>query len=165
MVKTGGRPVSMKTLKGLQGEEKDSCEKLLKIFGTGAGDADEGAELLGPTRVSFADCQLNETWRAEAIERNLPLTEVKSENSINRITGTARDPRFFERVPASTEFDFSVTLKQLGEEEDLLDFLLQGLKLLEMDSLGGSGSRGYGRIVFEFEDESIRERFANITPF
>jgi len=52
----------------------------------------------------------------------------------------------------------------LNEDDDLLDYLLEGLKLLEMDALGGSGSRGYGRIRFELEDENLRERFATIMP-
>lgn len=165
MVRTDGRPVSLKTLRSLQGDEKSQCERILKIFGSGAGDSDEGAEKLGPTRVSFSDCPLNHEWKTNAAQRNLPLTEVKSENSINRIAGTAENPRFSERVPASTVFDFCVTLKQLGEEEDLLDYLLEGLKLLEMDALGGSGSRGYGRIKIDFADEALREKFARITPF
>jgi CRISPR-associated protein Csm3 len=165
MTRTEGKPVSIKLLKTLQGSEKEICAKLLKLFGAGAGDSDEGAEELGPTRVSFADCPLNEEWKEKAKTRNLPLTEVKSENSINRIKGTAENPRFTERVPSSAVFDFSVTLKRLGDEDDLFEFLLQGLKLLEMDTLGGSGSRGYGRIVFEFDDEGIMERFEKIAPF
>lgn len=166
MAKTGGKPVSVKTLHGLEGEERKQCEKILKIFGTGAGDSDEAAAAdLGPTRVSFADCLLNEEWKADAIKRNLPLTEVKSENSINRIKGTAENPRFSERVPAFTVFGFSVTLKQLGDEEELLDYLLEGLKLLEMDALGGSGSRGYGRIKIDFDDVEVGDKFARLTPF
>ena len=33
-------------------------------------------------------------------------------------------------------------------EEDF-KVILDGLKLLELDYLGGSGSRGYGKVVFE----------------
>ena len=120
---------------------------------------------LGPTRVSFADCPLNGDWKRRVNEKRLPWTEVKSENSIDRISGTAKHPRFTERVPADTEFDFSVTLKQFEGEEDLLDYLLGGLKLLEMDALGGNGSRGYGRIAFEFEDEQIGNKFQGISLF
>jgi Uncharacterized protein predicted to be involved in DNA repair (RAMP superfamily) len=40
-------------------------------------------------------------------------------------------------------------LKKFAEDEDRLEqFLLEGLKLLEMDAIGGSASRGYGRIQF-----------------
>ncbi|RLB80616.1 MAG: type III-A CRISPR-associated RAMP protein Csm3 [Deltaproteobacteria bacterium] len=166
MGKTGGSPLTCKDLKGLNGDQRNECKKILKIFGGSGADRDEIAEELGPTRVSFADCPLNDEWKKEASEKRLPLTEVKSENWIDRISGTAKDPRFTERVPADAKFDFSLTLKQFdNDEEDLLDYLLEGLKLLEMDALGGNGSRGYGRIAFEFDDEKIRDKFETISPF
>jgi CRISPR-associated protein Csm3 len=157
---TGGKVVSMKTLEEARGDEKIKGEKILKLFGSSGADTDEEG-LLGPTRVSFADCPLSPEWREKARERNLPLTEVKAENSINRIKGTADFPRFTERVPATAEFDFSVTLRQFENDEGqgLEDYLLQGLKLLEMDYLGGSGSRGYGRIKFEWDDDALKQRF------
>ncbi|MGB9618072.1 MAG: type III-A CRISPR-associated RAMP protein Csm3, partial [Desulfomonilaceae bacterium] len=153
----------LKHLAGVNGKQLEEGRKILRLFGTSGSDGDEAAEL-GPTRVSFADCPLSDSWREEAAQRRLALTEVKAENSIDRIKGVAENPRFTERVPADTVFDFSVTLKQLDGEDDLLDYLLEGLKLLELDALGGSGSRGYGRVRFEFEDEHIRSKFASITP-
>lgn len=162
---TNGRPLQASDINKLQGKNKDECEKIVKIFGSGGADADENAGL-GPTRVSFADCSLSDEWRKKAQEKRLSLTEVKSENSINRIKGTAENPRFTERVPAGVEFEFAVCLKLLGEnEDDLFNYLLEGMKLLEMDALGGSGSRGYGRIRFEFYDEKITEKFQKIAPF
>jgi len=165
MVKTDGHPLQAKDLKLLKDFQKTECEKILKIFGSSGADAEEISEL-GPTRVSFADCPLNEECRKEIRGKRLVLTEVKSENSINRIRGTAENPRFTERVPANIVFDFSVSLKMLGpNERDLFDYLLQGLKLLEMDALGGSGSRGYGKIKFHFDDESFDDKFKTINPF
>ncbi|MEW6139414.1 MAG: type III-A CRISPR-associated RAMP protein Csm3 [Thermodesulfobacteriota bacterium] len=163
MGRTRGNPVSLGLLRELKGDEKDQCEKILKLFGSSGADSDEELSL-GPTRVSFADCPLNREWREDEAKHNGVFTEVKSENRINRIQGTARDPRFTERVPAGTEFDFSVTLKEFEGDGDLLEFLFKGLKLLEMDSLGGSGSRGYGRIFFEFIDEAMKEEFEKVTP-
>lgn len=128
---------------------KKEAEAILKIFGSSGADADEDTGL-GPTRVSFSDCYLNEEWKNKAKENRWQLTEVKSENIINRITGTAEHPRFIERVPEGTVFNFSLTFKILDEgDEQLFEKLLQGLKLLELDTLGGNGSRGYGRIKFE----------------
>lgn len=165
MLKTKGMPLQARHLQGLDGEQENECRNILKLFGSSGADNDEIAEL-GPTRVSFADCPLNDEWLNQANKKRLSLTEVKSENSINRIKGTAENPRFTERVPADTEFDFNVTLKIFGKGEDvLLDYLLGGLKLLEMDALGGSGSRGYGKICFEFEDKEIRNKFDNLKPF
>ena len=50
-------------------------------------------------------------------------------------------------------------------DNDLEGVLLEGLKLLEMDSIGGSGSRGYGKISLEFSDIEIKDRFQSIEPF
>lgn len=165
MPETGGAPLqaSHLKLKSLEDEQRVECLKILKLFGSSGADAEKIAEF-GPTRVSFADCSLSEKSR----EEKLALFEIKSETAIDRIKGTAKSGslRFIERVPAGIEFDFTVCLKMLSEEDkDLLDYLLLGLKLLEMDSLGGSGSRGYGKIRFEFEDEDIKSKFKNITPF
>jgi CRISPR-associated protein Csm3 len=165
MVATEGKPVQVKTLKGLSGDEETKCKKILKIFGSSGSDAGEMTDL-GPTRVSFADCPMNATWKEKARQNRWNYFEVKSENAIDRIKGTARDPRFVERVVEGAEFDFSVTLKLLGEKEDeLFEYLLDGLKLLELDALGGSGSRGYGRIEFCFDDAELQEKFNNRKPF
>ena len=167
MPKTKGAPLQAKNLHDLEGEQRQECFKILKLFGSSGADAEEIAEF-GPTRVSFADCPLSEKSRENAKEERLSFFEVKSETAIDRISGTAKSGslRFIERVPADTEFDFTVCLKMLGEEDDeLFDYLLLGLKLLEMDALGGSGSRGYGKIEFDFDDEDIKNRFEDIKPF
>ncbi|MBF0502862.1 MAG: type III-A CRISPR-associated RAMP protein Csm3, partial [Candidatus Riflebacteria bacterium] len=78
------------------------------------------------------------------------FTEEKSENRIDRIKGVAEHPRVSERVPAGAEFHFSVTFKILTDEDEaFFRKLLTGIKLLELDAIGGSGSRGYGRIQFD----------------
>lgn len=165
MLNTRGEPLKAKHMGGLGGQQLEECKKILKIFGASGADAEEITEL-GPTRVSFADCPLNGTWRERARKERWSLTEVKSENSINRIKGTAENPRFTERVPADAEFDFSVCLKLLGpQEEELLNYLLLGLKLLELDALGGSGSRGYGKIEFHFDDKDLDQQFKGLNPF
>lgn len=167
MAATKGEPVQVKTLKGLTGEQETKCKKILKIFGTSGAESDEFSEhKLGPTRVSFADCPINAKWKEKARQHRWAFYEVKSENSINRIEGTARNPRYTERVVEGAEFDFSVSLKLLDKKEDeLFEYLLDGLKLLEMDALGGSGSRGYGRVEFQFDDENLNEKFRIRKPF
>jgi CRISPR-associated protein Csm3 len=162
MTLTDGAPVSVKTLRQCKKKEDQTvCENLLKLFGSSGADTDS---TLGPTRVSFADCSLDEEWKKKALDHHWVFSEVKSENSIDRIKGTAKDPRFSERVPSGAEFKFKVTLKQLSpDEKGLENFLLEGLKLLEMDALGGSGSRGYGRIQFKFNPE-LQKIFDDIKP-
>jgi len=123
---------------------------ILRLFGVSGGDQLDEAQAreLGPTRLSFWDCDLSADWVKRVDDANLMFTEVKSENRINRITGVAEHPRNTERVPAGAEFDFRLSLKVLDGETDLLPTVLAGLKLIELDSLGGSGSRGYGKVRF-----------------
>lgn len=78
------------------------------------------------------------------------LTEVKFENTLNRKT-LAATPRQIERVLRGSKFDFELIYNIEDDQEILDDFSLikQGFELLELDYLGGNGSRGYGRIRFE----------------
>jgi CRISPR-associated protein Csm3 len=169
MIYTDGDVVSVKTLQNNAVKNNADLmtkgEAILKIFGSsGADREDESA--FGPTRVSFNDCYLNDNWKKKAKDNRWLLTEEKSENVINRIKGTAEHPRFIERVPEGTQFDFRITFKILQDGDDqLFDTLLKGIKLLEQDTLGGSGSRGYGRISFQFSDEAINKMFETLNPF
>ncbi|MBI5326739.1 MAG: type III-A CRISPR-associated RAMP protein Csm3 [Deltaproteobacteria bacterium] len=170
MIYTEGDVVSSKILQknGVKDNSalKAKCEAILKIFGSSGADIkDETA--FGPTRVSFADCYLDDDWQKMAKNNRWLLTEEKSENVINRIKGTAEHPRFIERVPEGTRFKFLVTFKVLHYDDAALfdTVLLKGLKLLEMDALGGSGSRGYGRIAFEFKDNNMDDKFKALNPF
>ncbi|WP_266097331.1 type III-A CRISPR-associated RAMP protein Csm3 [Candidatus Thiothrix anitrata] len=91
---------------------------------------------------------MNQDWaKREVSDKNRLFTETKMENTIDRIQGVAQHPRNTERVPAGAEFDFKLTLK-VHDGEDLSDMLFQGLKLIELTGLGGSLSRGYGKIEF-----------------
>ncbi len=167
MAFTGGSTLSPRELGKAQNDAMATNGKnIISFFGVGGSDQDD-AMSFGPTRVSFSDCYLNQTWKDKAKQYRWPHTEVKSENSINRISGTAQSPRFIERVPEGTEFDFTISFKVLkeGEEKQFEELLFKGLKLVELDALGGSGSRGYGRIVFNFNDSSIQERFNIFKPF
>ncbi len=144
---------------------KSNAKTILKLFGL-SGSGSEVLEEIGPTRVAFSDCFFTEEFRGKLEKERLPYTEIKAENRINRITGTAEHPRFTERVPAGAEFDVRITLKIYSDEDEkLLDILLKGMKLLELDYLGGCGSRGYGRIKFHFDDEKIKQKFKSISLF
>jgi len=73
---------------------------------------------------------------------------VKSENAIDRITGQA-NPRTLERVPAGAKFRTRFVMDVLCEEDAPLFLrVIEGLRLLEDDALGGGGSRGSGRVTF-----------------
>ena len=161
-----GSPFSFKHLAKEQGNV--AGRRLIALFG-GAPDKDGDTLVseIGPTRLAFWDCPLNKDWKKDADDRNILTTEAKSENTIDRISGVAANPRFTERVIAGAHFDFTLTLKVI-DGEDLLPMVLEGLKLLELDSLGGSGSRGYGKIAFEdlaLDGDSIMSEFAAAEPF
>ena len=146
-----------------------AARDLLRLFGGApGGEVDKLVKEIGPTRLAFWDCALNADWLKKLQARNILSTEAKSENSINRIAGVAESPRFTERVIAGAEFDFRLSIKVI-DNEDLLPMLLQGLKLLEADSLGGSGSRGYGKVALSKlaldGDASVQARFDAIQPF
>ncbi len=153
------------------GAQKAEVKRILQLFGISGGDKAGLEEMLelGPTRVSFWDCNLQPDWEQQVRDDNLALTEVKSENRINRISGVAEHPRQTERVPAGACFDFRLSIKQLaGDGDDLLTTVLQGLKLLELDSVGGSGSRGYGKVRFKglrINGQDSQSGFDAIQPF
>jgi CRISPR-associated protein Csm3 len=167
---SNGSPVSIKLLDKLSGEKKQLAEIVVRLFGA-SGDAqnDAKAEEIGITRLSFWDCSLNADWKKQISDNNWLYTEAKSENTINRITGTADNPRQTERVPADAVFDFKLGMKILNDgEENFMEMVLAGLKLLELDGIGGSGSRGYGKIKFEnlqLNGEDIQARLDAIDPF
>jgi CRISPR-associated protein Csm3 len=70
------------------------------------------------------------------------LTEVKSENAVDRITSQA-NPRTLERVPAGARFRIRMVVDILSEaDRELVPRIAEGLRLLEDDALGGGGSRG-----------------------
>ena len=81
---------------------------------------------------------------------DMPYTEGKWENVIDRVKGTAEHPRQTERIPAGVSFDveFVINVWDGDKEEELMSLLQTGINALKNDYLGGSGSRGYGQICF-----------------
>src|SRR5438309_5895095 len=103
-----------------------------------------------PARLAVFDAPLDADSITAQMRENLDdeLTEVKSENAIDRITSQA-NPRTLERVPAGARFHFRMVFDVLcGEDRELVPRIVESLRLLEDDSLGGGGSRGSGRVRF-----------------
>ena len=150
------------------GNEKDA--NVAKLFGIASDDKDNRPESVGLARLSFWDCFFTDSWRRKLKEEQISATEIKMENTIDRKTGTAKNPRNTERVLSGTEFGFNLSVKFFGDDdrEKLLDIVLGTIKLLEQDSLGGSGSRGYGKIKFKnlnIGNDDIQSRLDKIKPF
>jgi CRISPR-associated protein Csm3 len=121
------------------------CDRIKRVFGT-------SVEPYKSARLLFADMLLSNREKLEA--RLDSLTEVKFENVLNRITAEAT-PRQIERVVRGSEFDMELVYEisdnkegPASEDDIIEDFELigDGMKLLRYDYIGGSGSRGYGKI-------------------
>ena len=105
-----------------------------------------------PTRLIVRDAFLTEDSAKRLAEFSLdqPYTEVKYEAGIDRITSEA-NPRPLERVPADSvfgPFEMIFSVYDAGDI-DLLPKLFEAMRLVEDDYLGGSGSRGSGKVKFE----------------
>ena len=117
-------------------------------------DTDEIKALFGSTekrgRVLFSDLFLDrdrlETLRSMGIDS---VCEVKFENTIDRLRAIA-NPRQIERVIRGCWFDLYIVCDVEDEAQLMKDMALlkEGMDLLQLDHLGGSGSRGYGRVRF-----------------
>lgn len=163
---SNGKPLGINHLDELNGSREQGLD-ILRLFGyapTGTGDDEKLVREIGPTRLAFWDCDLEQTWVDEMHDNNLLLTEIKMENSINRIRGTAENPRNTERVPAGARFSFNLTIKVI-DGKNLLEPVLRGLKLVELSGLGGSISRGYGKVAFKalvLDEEPIQQQLEQV---
>ena len=157
-----GKPLSFDKISSITDpDEKEAAKTLLKLFG-GAPKPNTAQELIieiGPTRLSFWDCEMTADW-VKSQDNNL-LTEIKTENVIDRIKGTAEHPRQMERVPAGARFQFALSLR-VHNDEDLTPMLIRGLHLLQLTGLGGSSSRGYGKIKINLDNINLQQRLSNL---
>jgi CRISPR-associated protein Csm3 len=123
------------------------------LFGSASTD-----EHQRPSRIIVRDGKLL-NGSEFANKTDLPFTESKTEVVIDRITSAAM-PRTFERVPAGARFELDIVLNIFEEdkkgEQELLTHALRGLQMIQDDYIGGSGSRGSGRVKFRIK--SISER-------
>ncbi|MDE7184811.1 MAG: type III-A CRISPR-associated RAMP protein Csm3 [Lachnospiraceae bacterium] len=120
----------------------EDAECLTRLFGSAK------ANKVRRSRVLVSDMFLinEEELRRQGLQS---LTEVKFENTINRATAVA-NPRQIERVIRGSLFDLDI-MYEVEEEADIkedISILAEGLRLLQYDYLGGSGSRGYGKVIF-----------------
>ena len=100
-----------------------SCDKdpeqILRLFGS--------SEPVRRSRLQFADAFLSNAKELS----NVGVTEVKTENAISRAN-------------SGVSIVYDVTDPAQVKED--LSLLAKGMKLLQMDYLGGHGSRGSGRV-------------------
>ena len=155
---------------GIAKEPGDDEEVVLRLFGS----AKKDHILL--SRLQFVDSFISTAAKEQlsSIYKDNYMGEVKFETVINRGTSVAT-PRQIERVPRGMTFDFQLVYNIEDENELVEDMkvLADGFRLLQLDYLGGHGSRGYGRVGFSHftvsridaksgqvtEDKDLAEKF------
>ncbi|MDR0950511.1 MAG: type III-A CRISPR-associated RAMP protein Csm3 [Candidatus Ancillula sp.] len=136
--------------------DESDCSEISRLFGNAKCPEFRNARLL------FSDSFLDLDSSVSDINK---LTEIKSENTIDRLTAEA-NPRKIERVVKGSKFKVNIIYQICKKPQDKefdkeqikndLKILHDGFKLLEYDYLGGSGSRGYGRVEFgDFKSEYV----------
>ena len=106
-----------------------------------------------PSKIIVRDAMLSDDSKKMLLDcdnLDMPYTENKFENVIDRVKGIAQHPRQTERVPAGAKFnaEFVINVWDDDDEQELIALFEKGIRLLENDYMGGSGSRGYGQIKF-----------------
>ena len=128
----------------------DSERQLInRMFGQPVSTDRENREKNEWTRLLFRDCFLDKDSRHELLEKSIPPTEAKWENTIDRRTCIA-NPRNIERIIPGLDFKCEIIVRLLDDDDEkaFKDELIKGMKLLQFDALGGNGSRGYGKVEF-----------------
>ena len=135
-------PPNVKDMCGsTKGKIEDFCI-CCKIFGT-AGDISLAS------KVKFRD-----SYPKDKVDRLLERTGI----AIDRSTATVKKGALYtvQAVPAGTIFNFEVVGENLTDEE--LRLLLAALKSVQDSALGGSSSRGFGKVKIDIKE--VRERTA-----
>lgn len=137
----------------------------LKLIETLFGSPAEKEKETDYTVILVRDLFVNDKTKEKIIklkEEGKNITEEKMEVSLHQYdkeTGLRKrsfktHPRPSERVPRGYEFEGEIVFRffdQKTEEkkQQLIDLFKEGIDLLNEDYLGGSGSRGYGRVKVE----------------
>lgn len=145
------RRVLFNYLSTTQNEEYNNAIK--DLFGTASKENDSGTI----SRMVFRDCY--PTKETLDLFRNNELTEVKAENWISE--DMKATPRFIERIRPFTEFDFECVISiYKGDDESVFLYLFEeGIKLIQQSYLGGNGTRGYGKILVEYNINNRKEKY------
>lgn len=140
----------------VQQNPNDDSPKIISLFG--GSEKDENGNI-PRGKLLFSDMVMSNWSDLQKNYRLKSSTEIKSENSINRLTAEA-NPRQIERVVRGAEFPLSIIyeISDINNTEEIegdLKIIKDGFNLLACDYLGGNGSRGYGRVKFSDLDIKV----------
>lgn len=157
-------------LEQVRGENADAKSRntgssICQLFGASEDRQSQMPNL--PSRIIVRDASMTEesvSLFKDNDSTDLPYTEIKFENVIDRIKGTAMHPRQQERVPAGASFDIEFVINVFADslthvvfnKESLLATFNTGISLLNDDYLGGSGTRGYGHVKISLSEPEIK---------
>ncbi len=128
------------------------CGECVVCWLFGCGDVRNTAE---PTRLIVRDAFLTAQHRdklSSLLDQGVLYSETKSEVVMDRVTGKVASvgPRTMDRIMAGTELDLCISVRVFeGDDiDEIKGVLVDALKMLHQDTLGGSGTRGYGWVGF-----------------
>lgn len=116
--------------------------QVVRLFGSGSAKTTEE-----PTRYIFRDSNISEGF--EEYAQGEEKIEVKMDRA--KMAGFTGGNRIQERISAGAQFDFEVMIRvfENDDEELFKNRLKEAMKIVELEYLGGSGTRGYGQVVFD----------------
>lgn len=123
-----------------QNQESDSL--ICKLFGNG-----NPKKTIEATRLIFRDANLLNGY--EEYSQGEEKIEVKIDRQ--KLSAFQGGNRTQERIAAGAKFNFEVMIRifKNDKEEDFKNRLKEAIKIVELEFLGGSGSRGYGQVKFD----------------
>lgn len=159
----------IRTLLGLRdgkGSAEEDTMLIKQMFGfqgvnenKSKGTAAQNAEI---SRLIFRDASLDEQqFKSMFTDKHAVLdtdyTVAKWENTMNRFEGKTKKGglRQIERVPAGAVFNFEIVINifDVDKEDQIISTLKEGIEMLGKNYLGGSGTRGYGKVSVDYTIE------------
>lgn len=130
-------------------EDQLNSSFVCKLFGNG-----NARNTIEPSRLIFRDAKLKKGSEDYILGES--KTEIKMDR--NKMSAASTGPRTQERIAEGAEFNFELMIRVFeGDKEDEIKKRLNEAKhIVELEFIGGSGSRGYGQVNFEdFKFEKI----------
>ena len=129
----------------------DDDPRLTRLFGSAKKGSVHSARLIVGDMFMSNEAEL----RSMGLQT---MTEVKFENTINRATAVA-NPRQIERAIRGSRFELNMIYDITSDKQSAEDILAEaaedmktladGMHMLQLDYLGGHGTRGYGKVQFD----------------